>query len=512
MKASETGVGYGEMELISPYNVQTLHDIQIIQTVNNHAKLYVTGMIPEEKKDSCLSMAKSGDLIELNQIKDGTVVRPLFKGIVSKLSIRVVRAIYYIELEAISHTFQLDIKQKSRSFQHHAMPYKELVGNILADYPGADAIDHASQSTKLGKFIVQYKETDWQFLRRMASHFGAVLVPNATADSPKFHFGLPEGRKLDLTSDFYSTAKDIESYRGTTENGYAPQLQESDFLTYVVESNQCGNVGDRVTINGKEFVVAQVKATMQQGILTYEYGLAIEAGIRQNLVHASEVKGSAIKGSVIDVKKDQVRLHLEMDEAQNKNEATWFPYSTLHTAEGNSGIYWMPELGDRVQLYFPSQQEEKAVATNSIRQGGATNPKTADPNTKYWGTNHGKEMKMGPSEVVFTAKEGSIYLKLDAEAGIEIKSSQPIHIQAEKDLELSSETIQFKAGESIRMTCDSSSIVMDGITDIQGNVVKMEGWTKGSVQVNGAEDDEDDDAFLQLGLDVAGMIPVAGGW
>ncbi|MED4354700.1 hypothetical protein P9265_20695, partial [Schinkia azotoformans] len=76
-------------------------------------------------------------------------------------------------------------------------------------------------------------------------------------------------------------------------------------------------------------------------------------------------------------------------------------------------------------------------------------------------------------------------------------------------LELSSETIQFMAGESVRMTCDSSSIVMDGITDIQGNLVKMEGWTKGAVQVGGEEDD--DDAVLQLGLDMAGMIPVAGG-
>ncbi|MED4355143.1 hypothetical protein P9265_23115, partial [Schinkia azotoformans] len=76
-------------------------------------------------------------------------------------------------------------------------------------------------------------------------------------------------------------------------------------------------------------------------------------------------------------------------------------------------------------------------------------------------------------------------------------------------LELSSETSQFMAGESVRMTCDSSSIVMDGITDIQGNLVKMEGWTKGPVQVD--EDEEDEDDALQLGLDVAGMIPVAGG-
>ena len=31
--------------------------------------------------------------------------------------------------------------------------------------------DVASKKKELGKFIVQYQETDWEFLKRLASHF-----------------------------------------------------------------------------------------------------------------------------------------------------------------------------------------------------------------------------------------------------------------------------------------------------------------------------------------------------
>ena len=509
MKTKESAVGYGEMELLTPYGVQTIYDMKWIRTMNDHAKLYVTGIIPEEKKASCLDTASSADQMELNQIQDGQVVRPLFKGMVSELAIRKVRDIYYIELEAISHTYRMDIERKSRSFQQKEMLYTQMIDKIITNYPGADSLDNAALSTKLGKSIVQYKETDWQFLKRMVSHFGAVLVPDATADGPKFWFGLPEGQTGKLRDAHYSLAKDVATYRETIEN-YAQQVQLADFQTYTIESNQHFNMGDRITIKNTELIIAQATATMKQGILTYEYVLAPEAGIRQNLTHHSSLRGGAIEGNIIDVAKDKVRVHLSIDEAQNKDEATWFPYSTFYTAEGNSGFYSMPELGDTVQLYFPTNKEEEAVVISSVRKGGADHPKTSDPSIKYWGTNHGKEMKMNASEVTFTAKEGAIFLKLDTEAGIEIHSQHNVLFQAEKDLEMTGgQAIQFKAGDSIHVTCDVSSIVMDGITDIQGERVKMEGWVKAAVPMPNEEEDDEDDG--ELGAAVLGMIPVTGG-
>lgn len=51
---------------------------------------------------------------------------------------------------------------------------------------------------------------------------------------------------------------------------------------------------------------------------------------------------------------------------------------------------------------------------------------------------------------------------------------------------------------------------MDGITDIQGQIVEMDGSIKAPVSVSEADEEEDDDDVLELGLDVAGMIPLGG--
>lgn len=67
------------------------------------------------------------------------------------------------------------------------------------------------------------------------------------------------------------------------------------------------------------------------------------------------------------------------------------------------------------------------------------------------------------------------------------------------------------ATESLRLTCGSSSLVFDGITDMQGETVRMTGSVKGPVSVTEAADDDDEDDDLDSALNVLGMIPLTGG-
>ena len=69
------------------------------------------------------------------------------------------------------------------------------------------------------------------------------------------------------------------------------------------------------------------------------------------------------------------------------------------------------------------------------------------------------------------------------------------------------------AGESLRFTCGMSSLVLDGITDIQGQIVEMDGSIKApvSISTSSEDDDDDNDDDFEQGLDVIGMIPLAGG-
>ena len=149
-------------------------------------------------------------------------------------------------------------------------------------------------------------------------------------------------------------------------------------------------------------------------------------------------------------------------------------------------------------LSFPNQKEETAIVRHSLRKGGETNSKTANPSISYWNTPNGKE--------------GSIFLKLHEETGIELHSRKPLVLKADQDIHfMQQQRLTMNEGKSIHFTCDASSLLLDGITDIQGAIVYMEGSNKALVSVASAsEEDEEDFDELQLGLDVGGMIPLAG--
>ncbi|MGG4460858.1 polymorphic toxin type 15 domain-containing protein [Brevibacillus porteri] len=532
MNTTEKLAGYENIQLVSPFEIQSLQDVRIVRKVNEHARLFVTGIIPEEKSDRYIEMATSEDTVALNLVENGALTKTLFKGLVDSVSVNFVHGVYHLELEAVSHTQRMDGQRKLRSFQNKKMSYASLLDEITKDYPGSDYLDHASNGAPLGTIAIQYQETDWQFLKRLASRFGSILVAEAVADKPKFWFGLPEGRTAQLTDASYTISKRLSPYMETTENGYAAGMSESDFLTYEVESGQVLQLGDRVNYQGKELVVAGSTTRIDHALLIHTYQLMPEAGIRQNPIRNDDICGAALEGKIIDIQKDTVKIHLDIDPKQPKAEASWFPYATVYSAEGNSGFHCMPQMGDSVKLYFSTPDEEGAMAVSSVRKGGGSTAKTGNPGIKYWGTNFGKELMMGGKELVLTAKEskeGNIFIKLHEEDGIEIHSMHPIVFSSEKDMEIRSDTkVEIKAKEAIYLMCSTSSMILDGEVDLQAPKIEMVGLTKAPVVVEDLPQEEEEEevveeeqeeeesgwgGFLdgvQLALDVVGLIPGLG--
>lgn len=139
---------------------------------------------------------------------------------------------------------------------------------------------------------------------------------------------------------------------------------------------------------------------------------------------------------MLEVAKDHIKVHLAIDDKQDKGKAHWFLYSTGYTAEGHSGWYCMPEINDFVHIYFPSHREEEGIASTSIRKNldtTATN-KLDDPSTKYYRTAFGKEIKLSPTEILITAQDGDIFIRLNEANGIEIYSKKEIKLISEADI------------------------------------------------------------------------------
>jgi hypothetical protein len=80
------------------------------------------------------------------------------------------------------------------------------------------------------------------------------------------------------------------------------------------------------------------------------------------------ITGISLKGKVLDIIKDKLKVQLEIDNSQNRSKAWKFSYATPYAAEGHSGFYCMPEQRDTVLINFPTHKESDAFGTNSIRK------------------------------------------------------------------------------------------------------------------------------------------------
>jgi hypothetical protein len=467
-------IGYNNLQ-VSPYKLVNLLELKITKKINDHARLHFTGIVPEELKDSYVEMTDTHTQIQINQIDEQSNSTPLFTGMALSIEVKAVRDIYYIEVEAVSHTYRLDVKRQSRSFQNKDMPYSALLQQVASDYPGVDVMDVASKGARIEKFTMQYQETDWQFLKRMASRFHTGLVPASTFDRPKFYFGVPEGGSKGKLEDFhYSVRKKLSDFRNSSEN-YIQGIDENDFIYYEVETDQVLDIGSRVDFKGKSLFVCEAYTQMKNSLLKHQYILCSEKGMSQNTLYHQGITGLSIQGRVIDVEKDNVKVHLDIDQEQSAAEAYWFPYSSVYTAEGNTGWYCMPEINDDVRIYFPSQKEEEGIAISSVRKDSEIREKNklGNPDIKYFRTAAGKEIMLSPEEIVITGKDGEIFIKLNEKDGIQIFSKKNIKMISQEDISMSAgKKIVMSAKEEINMTCKESNIKMDGNTSITGKEVK----------------------------------------
>lgn len=460
---------------IQPFQLVSIQDLRLTKKVNEHATLHLTGIVPEEIRDQYVELTETQTTIEVNQLVAKGAPIPLFKGMILSIQVRMTRGIYYMEMEAASSSYLLDIKRQHRSFQDTSILYDALLKQIGASYQGFDVIDEATNGAKLESFTLQYAETDWQLMKRLASRFQAGLVPAVTFAQPKLYFGMPIGRDQGKLKDYhYTVRKKLADYLCYIENGNSG-MEEYDFLSYEVETDKVFAIGDTVNFNGRTLYVGEVLTTMANGLLKHHYTLCTQNGLKQPEIFNERLTGLSLEGKVLEVAKDHLKLHLAIDEKQDKDKAHWFLYASPYTAEGNSGWYAMPEINDFVQLSFPTQREETAVVSHSIRknrQSSATN-KLDDPATKYYRTAFGKEIKMSPDEIVITAKDGGVFIRLNEASGIELYSKGAIQFISQADIAVNAgKKLVVSAEESISLQCKESKVTMDGNVQMLGKEVK----------------------------------------
>ncbi|MCB2357351.1 AHH domain-containing protein, partial [Clostridium estertheticum] len=354
---------------------------------------------------------------------------------------------YYLEIQALTSSFELDVKEKSRSFQDVNMTYDELIGIILKDYPGYSYEQCIGEGQKIGRPLFQYKETDWSFLKRISSELKSELSCDIIETLNMFYFGRPSktSYKLEDTSE-YKACKDLKQYH---ESGGSEAGHDTDYFYYEIETREKYEIGANISFKNKDFYVNQYKAHALSDEVIYKYRLCRKNGVWQTKVVNSLIGGASIEGKVLEVKGEKIKLHLNIDKSQNKDKASWFPYAP---PTGNV-MYSMPIVGTSASLYFPSETSEDPIVTGCVRTNGSSCAKTADTTKRYFGTEHGSEIEMVPGAL--NIKGGSkepLSISFDDAVGVTIKSHKKLSLNAAGG-------IIMKTPQSVKLKAQSQILV-----------------------------------------------------
>lgn len=438
--------------LYLPIKMIQITKIEAEQQMNEHASIEIHGILDEgEEMEKVCSMGIQ-DRILLK--KDDTI---LFSGILTYIDAKKEGDVVNISIKGGSRSILLDDKKKKRSFQKTGT-YMDMMKKAI----GSNAVlvfQRELKNMEKKQLHVQYEETDWEFLKRMASLMHVPIFPDITAEKTSLLIGVPDGKKQKNNFVSYKIRKDMKEYLKFHEQN--PSATDKQFVSITVHSFEHLKIGDTITYEGYQMTVTGVKIKYTDAMPEYIYQFRNQKGIKWRKKYNPNLRGISINGTIIKVNRDNVKLHLEIDESQPESEALYFQVAVGYTAEGSTGVYAAMDEGEGVKLYFPTADEKDAYVRCVNKKDSDTSIHFAEPETKSFGTPYGSCMSATEKGILISAVKDKIYIKMDEDEGIEIHSSENIEIYAEKKLDVKCKKLSMKSQDKIILKTAGSNIIVD---------------------------------------------------
>lgn len=245
-------ITHEKMQVRGPVEFTHILSLSFSMRANEHGLMKVQGYI--SPVSNCLRDLEGQDFC-LFTLQEPTARerKPTFRGTADKFQVIRSGEVFFAEGQIIGATAALDITLKSRSFQNVDMTYRQVVEEILCDIPNASADFSDAADQAIGKPLIQYEETDWAFIKRLASMVGTQLIPDCTTPFPRFSFGQVPKSSKELTADEYMLIMDKRFYeQGSSLTG----MYKPDFFCYLVPNHQFVQLGPRWISRGSPWSYA----------------------------------------------------------------------------------------------------------------------------------------------------------------------------------------------------------------------------------------------------------------
>lgn len=459
-----------ERMFVRPFEELQVMEYRSLMQVNEHAQAEIRGQIPFQRMKDYVEEGKERLWVQAVIVSEGSE-SILFYGILEEMQMEVKSGLCIMRLLLRSGTSLMDYEKKTRSFQSGDLTYSELLNACNSGYDQAARIMTAARGEAIRRFIMQYQETDWDFIKRLAGMNHTVVVADCSTPGEKYYFGLPD-RKETVTAapDEYRTWCDMEEYASKKANGLS--ISPGDTISCVWESRDIYKLGEWGIIDGKKLYIWKIETVTKGNELYHTYYMKPRAGLQTPVTYNASLAGVSLLGRVTDVKEEKIQIELYDDENRANAGKRWFPYATVYSSPDGTGWYCMPEKGDQARLYFPSSQENTAYAAGAYHEEGAD--LRTRPECKFWRNREGKEIRLSPDRILITNNNGT-YMELTDEDGIEIVSAGSISIRAKRTLSVASEdaSVELTAPDRIRLKQGDTEMDLGGSLRMQGRKILL---------------------------------------
>ena len=372
-----------------------IQEFVLDENINEHQKLEIQLEMDDEQRKNLERIIEKEDVaieIELTNA-DKDIKRKIFSGIVDYFEILDYGSYgCRILMRAFSKSVLFDRKneKKYRVFQDRNLMFSDIIDEINKDYADKKLEIKYSDIVKkqIGSLIVQFDETDWEFLVRLASQLKTGMF---VIEQGIILFGIVEMGEIKKENKYFSDYSLVRDYKN---------------LYYKVQSNKVINLGDTVSIsenaienegndkdssgNRGNFSVLKTKIFLKDFILKSEFLATDMKSYHIFKKYNEKIKGCRIEANVERVFEDGGIAKMEVrfaeglkkivqersneesnDKAYDDYGIKRFPlsYQTFYS-QTNTGFFCTPEVNDTVEVYFPNEDERFAKVSWAINNKG----------------------------------------------------------------------------------------------------------------------------------------------
>lgn len=444
---------------VKPFSFVSFLKLECTKELNQHSVIRITGIIEQENNRTYMNMASQETWVNVYAVSENEETKHFFVGILTGLWIKKEGQVYILTIEVKTGSFLLDIKKHTRSFQNSGFQYSQVINTCLNAEGGSCYIsDDNNKATE--RFLLQYQESDWQFIKRLVSYAGTVLIPTDDVAEKKICFGYRESSMVEqLVADSYRMEQNYEEYEKKKAAGFS-DLKLADLVSYVIDSREIYSLGETVQFEGVKLIIAKINSWLEGQELYHEYHLITKENARLLPAYNNDLIGVSLNARVIAVEKTVVKVQIEEDENKTECGSRWFDYATVYSTPDGAGWYCMPEVGDMVRLVIPDCIEGHAYVASSIHLGTAGG--RSNPDEKSWKNPQNKEILFTPDAIILRNNNG-ISLELSDKDGVKVNSNKDIIVQADGNIQIKSQN----AG--VNMAAETAILMQQGVAKVEIN-------------------------------------------